>query len=288
MKKQDHNSLISLPLVIFIALGIAYAGSQASFKIYGIPLFALTVGLAFIIQWLVFIPSYLLQTEKLFDLTGSFTYISVTLLAVIFGPKADCRSLIILLLVVIWAIRLGNFLFRRVRRVGKDGRFDEIKPYFIRYLNTWTLQGLWVSLTLSAALVVITTNYRRQLSWFALIGFLIWVFGFTFEAIADAQKNRFRKNPNNQGKFIKTGLWARSRHPNYFGEIVLWTGIAVIALPVLRGWQWVALISPVFVAFLLTQISGIPILEKRADQKWGDKKDYQIYKKNTPVLIPKL
>ena len=288
MKKQDHNSLISLPLVIFIALGIAYAGSQASFKIYGIPLFALTVGLAFIIQWLVFIPSYLLQTEKLFDLTGSFTYISVTLLAVIFGPKADCRSLIILLLVVIWAIRLGNFLFRRVRRVGKDGRFDEIKPYFIRYLNTWTLQGLWVSLTLSAALVVITTNYRRQLSWFALIGFLIWVFGFTFEAIADAQKNMFRKNPNNQGKFIKTGLWARSRHPNYFGEIVLWTGIAVIALPVLRGWQWVALISPVFVAFLLTQISGIPILEKRADQKWGDKKDYQIYKKNTPVLIPKL
>jgi len=123
---------------------------------------------------------------------------------------------------------------------------------------------------------------------FALIGFLIWIFGFAFEVIADSQKNRFRANPDNKGKFIHTGVWSRSRHPNYFGEITLWIGVAIIALPILRGWQWVTLISPVFVTLLLTRISGLPMLEKRADDKWGGQQDYEDYKKRTPVLIPRI
>jgi steroid 5-alpha reductase family enzyme len=121
----------------------------------------------------------------------------------------------------------------------------------------------------------------------ALIGFLIWGFGFAIEAVSDAQKSRFRDDPENKGKFIHTGLWAWSRHPNYFGEIVLWIGVAIISLPVLRGWQWVTLISPVFVALLLTRISGVPMLEKRADEKWGGQEDYEAYKERTPVLIPR-
>ena len=120
-----------------------------------------------------------------------------------------------------------------------------------------------------------------------LIGALVWIFGFAIEAAADAQKNQFRADPENRGKFIDTGLWSWSRHPNYFGEIVLWVGVAIIALPVLRGWQWVTLISPVFVALLLTRISGVPILEKRADEKWGGQEDYETYKERTPVLIPR-
>jgi steroid 5-alpha reductase family enzyme len=116
----------------------------------------------------------------------------------------------------------------------------------------------------------------------------VWVFGFAMEAIADYQKSRFNASPANQGKFINTGLWSRSRHPNYFGEIVLWVGVAIIALPVLQGWQWVALISPVFVTLLLTRISGVPLLEKKADEMWGGQEDYEAYKKNTPVLIPRL
>ena len=123
---------------------------------------------------------------------------------------------------------------------------------------------------------------------FAVLGLLIWAFGFGFEVIADAQKSRFNANPDNRGKFIQSGLWSRSRHPNYFGEIVLWVGVAVIALPVLQGWQWVALISPVFVTVLLTRVSGVPPLEKKADQKWGGRDDYEAYKKRTPVLIPRL
>ena len=266
---------------------MALAGSQGGSQVAGIPVFALLVGLVFLIQWLVFIPAYWRQTEKFFDLTGSLTYITVSTLALFFSAGVDGRAILVWALVVIWAVRLGTFLFGRIKKAGKDDRFDEIKPSFIRFLNVWTIQGLWVTFTLVAALVTITTTNRKELDLFALVGFLVWVFGFTMEVLADYQKSRFNADPKNKGKFIQTGLWSRSRHPNYFGEIVLWIGVMLIALPVLQGWQWVALISPVFVTLLLTRVSGIPLLEKKADQKWGSQADYEAYKKTTPVLIPK-
>jgi steroid 5-alpha reductase family enzyme len=287
MKKADRNSLIALPVVVLAGVGIAWAGSQGGATVAGISVFALCVGLAFLIQWLVFIPAYLTQSERFFDLTGSITYISVTVIAVLLSQVVDGRSLLLLGLVVLWAVRLGTFLFRRIRKAGKDARFDEIKPSFIRFLLTWTLQGLWVTLTLAAALAAITTTTRKELGLFALMGFVVWLVGIAFEATADAQKSRFRADPANKGRFIDSGLWAWSRHPNYFGEIVLWIGVAIIALPVLRGWQWVTLISPVFVTLLLTRVSGVPMLEKRADEKWGGQKDYEAYKARTPVLIPR-
>jgi len=288
MKTTDRNALIAFPILILIGLLFALAGSQGGAMIFGVPLFALSVGLAFLIQWLAFIPAYLLQTEKFFDLTGSITYISVISIAVLFSPGADARSYLLGALVVIWAIRLGSFLFGRIKNAGKDDRFDEIKPSFIRFLNVWTIQGLWVTFTMMAALVAMTTTNRKELDLFAIAGFLIWAFGFAIEVIADSQKSRFNANPDNKGKFIQTGLWSRSRHPNYFGEIILWIGVTVIALPVLEGWQWVALISPVFVTLLLTRVSGVPLLEKKADKKWGGQEDYESYKKRTPVLIPRL
>jgi steroid 5-alpha reductase family enzyme len=222
------------------------------------------------------------------DLTGGITYITVTSLAVFFSQAVDGRSILLLVLVVIWAGRLGTFLFRRIQKVGKDDRFDSLKPSFSRFLLTWNVQGLWVTFTLAAALAAITTTIRVKAGIFALLGTLIWAFGFGIEIIADTQKSRFKADPMNTDRFISTGLWAKSRHPNYFGEIVLWIGIAVIALPVLEGWQWVTLISPLFVIVLLTRISGIPMLEKKGDEKWGGQEDYEAYKKRTPVLIPKL
>ena len=288
MKTADRNSLISFPILILIGYLVALAGSQGGTSIAGIPLFALSVGLVFLIQWIAFIPAYIFQTERFFDLTGSITYISIIIVAFVFGNDMDVRTILLSALVLIWAIRLGTFLFRRIQKAGKDDRFDEIKPSFIRFLNVWTIQALWITLTVAAALVAITTTTRKELDLFTLVGFLVWAVGFAIEVVADSQKSRFSANPDNKGKFIQTGLWSRSRHPNYFGEIMLWIGVAIIALPVLRGWQWVALISPVFVTLLLTRVSGVPLLEKKADKKWGGQADYESYKKRTPELIPRL
>lgn len=288
MKEEQRRSFAVFIVLIVVGVLVALAGSQNGSSVAGIPVFALLVGLAYVIQWAAFIPAYKFQTEKFFDITGSITYITLVVIAILLSPDVDARSILLATLVIVWAIRLGSFLFRRIQKAGKDDRFDEIKPSFFRFLNVWTIQGLWVTFTVVAALTAITTTVRKELDAFAIVGLLIWVFGLGFEAIADSQKSRFNADLNNKGKFIRTGLWSRSRHPNYFGEIVLWIGIAVIAVPVLQGWQWVAMISPIFVTLLLTRVSGIPLLEKKADKKWGGQEDYESYKKNTPVLIPKL
>ena len=169
---------------------------------------------------------------------------------------------ITVVLVSVWAARLGSFLFRRMLRAGKDDRFDALKPSALRFLAVWTVQGLWVSLTLAAALAAVTTSAREPLGLLALLGLATWIVGFGVEAVADWQKSRFRADAANRGRYVDSGLWAWSRHPNYFGEIVLWIGMALIAVPVLSGWQWFTLISPLFVALLLTRISGVPMLER--------------------------
>ena len=288
MKKTDRNALLALPAIIGVGVLVAWAGSQGGVRVGNIPVFALAVALAFLIQWVVFIPAFVFQSEKFFDLTGSLSYITIITATLILSGATDARAILVFILVLVWAARLGTFLFRRVKKAGKDDRFDEIKPSFLRFLNVWTLQGLWITLTLAAALVAITSSYRKGFDAFAVIGLLIWILGFVIEVVSDLQKSRFNANPANKGKFINSGLWSRSRHPNYFGEITLWLGIAVMALPVLRGWQWIALISPLFVTLLLTKVSGIPLLEKKSDKKWGGQEDYEAYKKKTPVLIPKI
>jgi steroid 5-alpha reductase family enzyme len=288
MKTTDRNALIAFPILILVGFLFALAGSQGGAIGAGIPVFAQMVMLIFAVQWAVFIFSYWLQTERFFDLTGSITYASIVMIALFNSKNVDARSILLAVLVILWALRLGSFLFTRIHKAGKDDRFDELKPSFIRFLNVWTIQALWVTFTVAAALVAITTTVRKELDLFAVVGALIWAAGFVIEVVADSQKSRFNADLSNKGKFIQTGLWSRSRHPNYFGEIVLWIGVAVIALPVLQGWQWVALISPVFVTLLLTRVSGVPLLEQKADKKWGGQAEYEEYKKKTPVLIPRL
>lgn len=287
MDKTSLRSVLGILIILLLTAGVAFAGSQGGYLVFGIPLFTLCVALAFIINWIAFIPAYIRHTEKFFDLTGGITFISVVAVAVALSPALDARSLLLSGIVAVWAIRLSSFLFMRIRAAGEDRRFREIKKSFARFLLTWTIQGLWVTLSLAAALAAITSEFRLELGLFALIGFLVWAFGFGFEVTADRQKSQFKARSENAGKFINTGLWSWSRHPNYFGEIVLWIGVALIAFPVLRGWQLITLISPVFITLLLTRISGVPMLEARADEKWGGQEDYESYKANTPVLIPK-
>lgn len=287
MSERGRRSIIAIPIVLLFAAVIAWAGSQGGYTVYGMPIFALCVALAFIIQWVAFIPAYINQTEKFYDLTGSIAYLAVVWLAVLLTPVVDARAWLLLAMVSVWTIRLGTFLFRRIRAAGEDRRFRDIKPSFGRFLLAWTVQGLWVSLTLAAALAAITAMTRQDLGVFALVGTLVWLLGFGIEVIADRQKSAFRADPQNAGKFINVGLWSWSRHPNYFGEILLWIGVAIIAIPVLSGWQWLTLISPVFVVILLTRVSGIPMLEAYADKKWGGQAEYEEYKASTSVLILK-
>lgn len=286
MKKEKLRQYLGILITILLGLGVALAGSQGSYRIGNIPIYALAVLLAFFIQWMLFVPAYIKRTEKFFDLAGSITYITVMAVAVVLAPEKDLRTWTLLVLVAVWAARLGSFLYIRIKKAGEDRRFREIKESFPRFLQTWTLQGLWVTFSLAAALIVVTSQVRVPVDVFYWIGLVVWLFGFGMEAIADHQKNRFREDPANEGLFIRTGLWSWSRHPNYFGEIVLWVGVAIIALPVLRGWGWVSLISPLFITILLTRISGVPMLEKRADEKWGGQEDYETYKRKTSVLVP--
>ena len=242
--------------------------------------------LAFIIQWILFIPAYLLQTEKFFDISGSITYISVV--SYCFFNNYDLENLnignvILSIIIIVWALRLGSFLFIRIKKAGEDIRFREIKKSPTRFFMTWTLQGMWVSLCSACALAGIAKGVIIN-SYF-YIGLTVFFIGFIIEIIADNQKTKFRSNPENKDKFIDSGLWKFSRHPNYMGEILLWLGISIISLSSLEGLEFATLISPLFTYLLLVYVSGIRILEHNGDKKWGHLDSYKSYKKNTPRLI---
>ncbi len=286
MTRDDVQALLAIPAILLVGVLLTMAGSAGGTRVGAVPVFAACAALCFAVNWVVFVPSYLARTEHFFDLTGSATYISAVLLAAFLTETLDARSLLLAALILVWAGRLGTFLFARVRREGKDGRFDQIKQSLPRFLMVWTLQGLWVLVTAACALAAMTASVRVPLDVFAIVGALLWLAGFVLEVTADRQKSAFRADPGNAGRFIDRGVWTWSRHPNYAGEILLWAGIAIIAFPALTGWQLVTLISPLFVYVLLTRISGLPLLERRAERKWGDDPEYQAYKARTPILWP--
>ena len=282
------KKLIFTLLAVGLPLGVATLANPTGLILAGWPaMTALALG-AFAIQWLAFIPARLFQTERFYDLTGSITYIAVTLAAISAATAPSGAQWLIAIMIFIWAGRLGSFLFRRIHAAGGDQRFDHIKVSSSRFFVAWTLQGAWVVMTSCAALTAILSAEQTAVGVIYVMGAVMWVAGFVIEVIADQQKSRFRADPANAGRFINVGLWARSRHPNYFGEILLWAGVAVMAIPYLSGTQWVVMLSPLFVYALLTRISGIPTLARRGQQLWGDDPTYQAYVANTPRLLPRL
>ncbi len=278
--------MIAIFVILLIAGLVAWGGSDNSALYDGMPVFAICALIAFVVNWVVFVPSNLAQTEKFYDLTGSVTYLSIIAVAVLLSGNLDTRSMLAAAMVVIWALRLGTFLFIRINQDGHDDRFDEIKINPLRFFTAWTIQGLWALLTAACALAIITSSNRIEFDLFGRIGAAVWAVGFLLEVIADRQKRAFKRNPDNKGKFINTGLWSWSRHPNYFGEMVIWIGMAIIAFPLLEGWQYICLISPLFVILLLTKVSGIPLLQKKGLDKWGEDPEYQAYLRNTSLLFP--
>ena len=288
--KHLTNLAIAAGVYIFTKL---YAGiiSFNSIDFEGANLFGQILVMAFVIQWIAYIPAFLFKTEKFYDLTGSLTYIGTILFALYAsGSFQNLRfgSILVGLAIIIWAIRLGSFLFMRINKDKKDGRFDSIKTSFSQFFMTWTLQGMWVFICSSAALIAIANPSGVPINIVFILGLLMFVFGFAIEVIADNQKSAFRSISKNKDSFINEGLWARSRHPNYFGEITLWTGITVMGISTFEGMNYLAIFSPIFSYLLLVYVSGVRLLELRGKKKWGHLKDYQDYQKNTPKLIPRI
>ena len=272
---------------------LAATVSGGTIKSDGLSLIMVAMVISFAIHWILFVPSYIFQTEKFYDLTGSLTYVTV-LSFVVFIKKTtvhemlDLRSLLIYGCIMIWTVRLGGFLFWRVLKDGHDKRFKTILPSFTQLFMTWTLSAAWVFIQSLSALVALTVISTVEMGLVGWLGLVLWIFGFGFEVLADHQKTKFKADPANDGKFITGGLWDVSRHPNYFGEIVLWLGISVMAVPVMSGLQYVSLVSPVFGFLLIYYVSGVRMLEARSDKKWANNAEYQEYKRNTPVFFPKL
>lgn len=279
------NSIKGIAVSLVIGALIILAGSQGSIQLQGLPLFLICGAIGFVLHWAVFAPSYAFQTEHYFDLTGSISYITTVIAALLLNPTLDIRDIIIAAMIGIWALRLGSFLFWRIKKDGQDKRFIQMKTQFLWFLMTWTLGGLWVLVTMAAGLAALTSDTSAPLGVLGYLGIALWIAGMAIEVAADNQKTEFRKDPANRDRFITTGIWAWSRHPNYFGEITLWLGLALLALPVLSGWQLATMISPIFVYVLLTKISGIPLLERLAEKKWGDDPEFRAYTDSTPALM---
>ena len=246
-------------------------------------LFVIDVG----VQFIGFLISSMWQTEKHFDMFGSLTYVCLIIKSYYKNNVPHIRQSLTSGMVLVWAIRLGSFLFNRVLKSGEDKRFKTVRSNPLKFLIWWIIQAVWVFFTVFPALV--NNNDEDQqpaLGTKDYVGASMWLFGFLIEVLADYQKDKFRSNPVNSDKFINTGLWSVSRHPNYFGEVALWLGITVLSSSAFKGWKWIGLFSPCFVYYLLNYVSGIPILEKSGFKRYGHLPSYQAYLKTVPVFTP--
>ena len=287
MKKEVRSAITSIVFLFCIYL-LSLLGVNIKSTIQSINSFTFILFLSVLIQIIFFIPSYIFKTEKLYDLIGSSTYIVVVSFAYYSVSNKTITDTILFIFVLIWGIRLGTFLFKRIQRDNDDVRFEKAKKNFFWFLQYWMGQALWVSITSAAAVIAILKTENNSLNVYVIVGVLIWIIGFSLEVIADLQKSKFKQIENTNKTFISKGLWSKSRHPNYFGEITLWIGIYIISVSSLSGIEILTVISPIFVYILLTRMSGINMLEKIADERYGHLDEYIEYKRNTPTLFLKL
>lgn len=212
------------------------------------------------------------------------------LLAISFFVLNDASGIpkiILLIMVLLWAIRLGTYLFFRIKRIGVDHRFDKMRPVWKRYIRFWILQGASIWIVALPYIIGLTQSaYAPALNTIQTIGMVIWIIGFNLESIADLQKYKFRNDPNNNGQFMDQGLFSVVQFPNYLGEMMCWIGIFIFVTPYLQGLQWLSIISPIWIMTLLLFISGIPYLVRQSKERYGHMESFQKYSTNTKKLIP--
>ncbi|XP_014502644.1 uncharacterized protein LOC106762888 isoform X3 [Vigna radiata var. radiata] len=237
-------------------------------------------------QFLFFVITALLKFDKVTDFAGSTNFIIIAVLTLVIKGSWYFRQIILTLFVGIWGIRLAFFLLFRILQWGEDRRFDEMRNNLGRLAIFWIFQAVWVW-TVSLPVTLVNASDRNPfLHVVDIIGWILWAVGFIVEGTADQQKLNFKRSSQNRGKWCNVGVWKYSRHPNYFGEILLWWGIFVASTPVLEGAEWLVIIGPIFLTLLLLFVSGIPLLEDSADKKFGNVDGYRIYKTRTSPLIP--
>ncbi|CAL4065440.1 unnamed protein product [Meganyctiphanes norvegica] len=240
----------------------------------------------FSIQWVLGGIAVLKQTERYYDLAGSSTFLLLAYLNFQWNTDDHPRQVIQTGCICLWAFRLGSFLFTRVLKAGEDKRFTKIRVDPRRFFVAWNIQGVWVILTLLPSILGVSSTQQPPLVLRDYIGWSMWTVGFVTEVLADYQKTKWRNDPANKDKFITVGLWSISRHPNYFGEIMLWFGLYISASATFSGLEYLTVLCPVFNYLLITKLSGIPMLERYAEKKWGSSPQYQAYVRDTPALVP--
>jgi steroid 5-alpha reductase family enzyme len=225
------------------------------------------------------------RTDVVTDLSYSLTFALLAIVLLFIGARKWVQ-LVASLLVLLWAIRLGGYLFRRILRMKVDHRFDGMRDEPLRFARFWLLQAITVAVVMLPVSYLLDRDHPPSFGAWAAAGAAVWLAGLLIEAVADAQKSAFRAKQENRGRFIGSGLWRYSRHPNYFGEMLLWWGLFIYAVPVLHDAAFAVVAGPVFITLLLLFVSGIPLVERSADEKHGDDPAYRDYKRRTSILVP--
>lgn len=241
--------------------------------------------LVFVYMNLLFMLALLIRKNDIVDISWGMGFVLLALFMLIVSSFWHWRLLLVVLLVMLWGIRLAGYIFIRNRGKAEDFRYANWrkewgKNWVLRsWLQVFMLQGFFMLLI---AYPVFLQGFQKvtEFNLTDLAGVMVWLLGFGFEAIGDAQMMRFKKDPANRGKIMNRGLWRYTRHPNYFGEATMWWGIFLVSLNTRFGF-W-AVISPVVITWLLVRVSGVPMLEK----KYAGNPEYQDYIKRTSSFIP--
>jgi steroid 5-alpha reductase family enzyme len=218
------------------------------------------------------------------DLSYGLSFVVIALVLLSGGDRSAWPQLVLAGMVVVWGLRLAAYLLFRIIHMGRDARFDGVRENFVRFLRFWTFQGIAVWVIMLPVIVW----FAAPGPWTPLmsIGLAVWSVGLVIESVADAQKYAAKSRAGGAGRWMETGLWRYSRHPNYFGELLVWWGIFGFVAGDLGGWQWASIIGPLAITFLLLKVTGIPTLEASAARKWGQNPDYQAYVRRTSRLVP--
>ncbi len=235
-----------------------------------------------------FVFAAILRTDVFTDITYSLSFAVLSVFLYVSLRPGSTTALATLAMVVLWAIRLGSYLFFRIMHIKVDHRFDDRRNSVVAFGSFWLLQAVsaWI-IMLPVTGIVLADGRISEIPVTAFVPFVaLFVAGLTLETVADAQKYSFKRRKENEHRFMSSGVWRFSRHPNYLGEIVVWWSLALPGAFVFTGLEWLYFLGPLHITLLLLFVSGIPLLEKSADKKWGGDEAYREYKAGTPLLVP--